>query len=92
MDSIGHNVKIKELEKLTKTRISKRKAYGAVRDAKQKFPNSNFTDTVPIEMRENRPDILVLQRDSVTLTDLSLEDTELYNQQQVKVSSFNMFS
>ena len=53
MDSIGHNVKIKELEKLTKSRISKRKAYGAVRDDKQKFPNSNFTDTVPIEMREN---------------------------------------
>jgi hypothetical protein len=91
MDSIGHNVKIKELEKLTKTRISKRKAYGAVRDAKQKFPNSNFTDTVPIEMRENRPDILVLQRDSVTLTDLSLEDPEMYNKQQVKVSSYNMF-
>ena len=92
MDSIGHKVKIQELEKLTKTKISKRKAYGSVRDDKQKFPNSNFTDTVPIEMRENQPDILVLQRDSVTLTDLFLEDPEMYNEQQVKVSSYNMFA
>ena len=36
--------------------------------------------------------MLVLQRDSVTLTDLSPGASEEYNKQQVKVASFNMFS
>ena len=60
-----------ELEKATKSKIKRRKAYGHARASNQTFPDKNFTDVVPKEMSENKPDILVLQRDSVTLTNLS---------------------
>ena len=91
-DSIGHNVNISALEKLTKTKISKRKAYGAIKKASQKFPNSNFTDIVPVEMSEKKPDILVLQQDSVTLTDLPTDASDMYLEQEMKVTSYNMFA
>ena len=70
-DSIGGNVMIDELEKITKTKFKKKRAYGAVKALGQTYPVSNFTDVVPKEMAENKPDVLVLQRDSVTLTDMS---------------------
>ena len=70
-DSIGHNVLFEELEKITKTKIKRRKAYGSVRAAGQLNPDANFADMVPKEVEENNPEVLVLQRDSITLTDLS---------------------
>ena len=89
-DSIAHNVMFEQLEKITKTKISRRKAYGAIKSADQRFPTANFVDTVPKEMNENSPDVLVLQRDSVTLTDLSPGAPEEYNKQQMKIVSYNM--
>ena len=47
---------------------------------------------VPKEMAEHRPDVLVMQRDSVTLTDMPEEATELYAKQQMLLVSYNMFS
>ena len=91
-DSIGGNVIIEDLEKATKAKIIKRRAYGAVKDASQTYPISNFTDVVPKEMAQTVPDVLVLQRDSITLTNLSEGAPEEYAQQQVKVSSQNMMS
>ena len=91
-DSIGGNVIIEDLEKATKAKIIKRRAYGAVKDASQTYPISNFTDVVPKEMAQTVPDVLVLQRDSITLTNLSEGAPEEYAQQQVKVSSQNMVS
>ena len=91
-DSIAHHVMFGELERVTKAKITKRKAYGAIKSADQLFPTANFVDTVPKEMKENNPDMLVLQRDSVTLTDLSPGAPEEYNKQQVKIASFNMFA
>ena len=41
-DSIGHHVNFAALEKLTKTKILKRKAYGAVK-ATDAPPNSSIT-------------------------------------------------
>ena len=91
-DSIAHHVMFEELERITKAKITKRKAYGAIKSSDQLFPTANFVDTVPKEMRENNPDVLVLQQDSVTLTDLSPGAPEEYNKQQVKIASFNMFA
>ena len=91
-DSIGDNVITKELERITKTKIRKRKAYGAIQSSRQRFPNANFTDVVPREMAEHRPDVLVMQRDSVTLTDMPTEATELYAKQQMLLVSYNMFA
>jgi hypothetical protein len=85
-------VNIGALEKLTKTKIRRRKAYGAVKAVSQKFPNANFTDMVPVEMKENKPDILVMQQDSVTLTDLPSDAPEMFLEQEMKVTSYNMFA
>ena len=81
-----------ELEKITKTQILKRKAYGAIKASNQRFPNSNFTDVVPKVMAEYKPDVLIMQKDSVTLTDMPMEVTELYAKQQMLLVSYNMFS
>ena len=91
-DSIGGNIIIEDLEKATKAKIIKRRAYGAVKDVSQTYPISNFTDVVPKEMTQTVPDVLVLQRDSITLTNLSEGAPEEYAQQQVKVASQNMVS
>ena len=75
---------------LTKATVSKRKAYGSKKEAGQRFPNSNFTDVVPQEMDENNPDVLVLQRDSVTLTDAPVDAGIEYAKQQVMLASYTM--
>ena len=43
-------------------------------------------------MSENKPDILVMQQDSVTLTDLPTDASDMYLEQHMKVTSYNMFS
>ena len=43
-------------------------------------------------MKENKPDILVMQQDSVTLTDLPADAPKMFAEQQMKVTSYNMFS
>ena len=91
-DSIGDNVITSELEKITKTKIRKRKAYGAIKASNQRFPDANFTDVVPKVMAEHRPDVLIMQRDSVTLTDMPMEATDMYAKQQMLLVSYNMFS
>ena len=83
---------INELEKITKTKFKKKRAYGAVKAPGQTYPVSNFTDVVPKEMAENKPDVLVLQRDSVTLTDMSEGAPVEYGRQLMKVVSQNMMS
>ena len=79
-----------ELEKATKSKIKRRKAYGHVRASNQTFPEKNFTDIVPKEMSENKPDVLVLQRDSITLTNLSPGAPQEYARQEVMLASYNM--
>ena len=91
-DSIGGNVMLPELEQLTKAKFKPRKAYGAVRAPDHFYPDANFTDTVPKEMEQNKPDALILQMESVTLTNLSTDGHEELAKQQVKVAASNMFS
>ena len=83
---------IEELEKITKTKFKKKRAYGSVKAAGQTYPISNFTDVVPKELAVHKPDVLVIQRDSVTLTDLSEGAPEEYARQQMKVVSQNMMT
>ena len=83
---------ISELEKITKTKIRKRKAYGAIKASNQRFPDANFTDVVPKVMAEHKPDVLIMQRDSVTLTDMPMEASDMYAKQQMLLVSYNMFS
>ena len=91
-DSIGGNVMLPELEQLTKAKIKQRKAYGAVRAPDHFYPDANFTDVVPKEMELNKPDALILQMESVTLTNLSTDGHDEFAKQQVKVASANMFT
>ena len=58
----------------------------------QKKPNDNFSEVVPKEMAENKPEVLVLQRDSITLTNLTNDVSVDFAKQQVLLSSYNMFS
>ena len=43
-------------------------------------------------MAEHRPDVLIMQRDSVTLTDMPMEASDMYAKQQMLLVSYNMFS
>ena len=89
-DSIAHNIMMPEIEKLTRTKIRTTKAYGSKKAPGQRFPNSNFSNVVPREMKDASPDVLVLQRDSVTLTNLSLEEPEEMVKEKVKQVSYDM--
>ena len=91
-DSIGGNVIFEELEKITKAKFKRRKAYGSVRATGQQHPDSNIMDVVPKELIENKPEVLVLQRDSITLTNLSPGAPDDYARQQVLLASYNMFT
>ena len=89
-DSIAHHVDFEDLEKATKTKIRRKKAYGAVRASGQKFPESNFTEVVPRELSEQQADILVLQASSVDLTNIPADASNEYSKQVALVSSQNM--
>ena len=81
-----------ELEHLTKAKFKPRKAKKAARAPDHFYPDANFTDIVPKEMEQNKPDALILQIESVTLTNLTTDVHEEFAKQQVKVAASNMFS
>lgn len=80
-----------ELEHLTKAKFKPRKAKKAARAPDHFYPDANFTDIVPKEMEQNKPDALILQMESVTLTNLTTDVHEEFAKQQVKVAASNMF-
>ena len=63
-----------------------------MRASGQTFLISNFTDVVPKVMAECKPDVLVLQRDSITLTNLPADTPKEYAMQEMKVTSQNMMT
>ena len=79
-----------DLEKATKSKIRRKKAYGSVRASGQKFPEANFTDVVPRELRDQSVDILILQASSVDLTNLPADASKEFSEQQALISSQNM--
>ena len=84
-DSISHHVDFEELEKVSKTKIKRRKAYGAVSASCQKFPDANFTDVVSKELADKEADILILQASSVDLTNIPANASREYRMQQAVV-------
>ena len=92
-DSIGGNVYLKELEKLTKTKIKKAKAYGATKRERSEgflFPDRNFTDVVPAVLSSEQPDVVIATAPSVELTNLPLGAVDEYASQEASCSSYNM--
>ena len=89
-DSIAHHVNFEDIEKALKSKMRKKKAYGSVRASGQKFPESNFTEVVPRELRDQSADILVMQASSVDLTNIPADASKEYCEQVALVSSQNM--
>ena len=89
-DSIAHHVDFGDLEKASQTKIRRKKAYGSVKASGQKFPEANFTEVVPRELRNEQVDLLILQASSVDLTNIPADASREYSQQQALISSQNM--
>ena len=79
------------------------KAYGAIFDnvgskAKQaaRFPAKNFTDVIPLEVKKESFDYLILQAGSVDITNLNTKDNpeehSVYFKQEVRFAAKNLFS
>ena len=102
-DSISANVNIEALEEATQTEFITAKAYCSVYDdvtnvAKQsaKFPSSNFTDVIPMELKKNNYKTMILQAGSVDITNLNTKDEPEkyieYFRQEAVMSATNLFS
>ena len=92
-DSIGANVDIEKLAKLTKTKVKKVKAYAATKRSKSegfKFPDSNFTDVVPATLAKEKFDIAFLLAPSVEMTNLAKNAHAEYANQEASCASYNI--
>ena len=92
-DSIGGNVDTEKLEKLTKTRFRRVKAYAATKRSKSdgfKFPDSNFTDIVPATLAKEKFDAAFLLAPSVEMTNLAKNAHTEYANQEASCSSYNL--
>ena len=102
-DSISANIDMHAVENATGKKIVTAKAYSSVHDtvsnaAKQaaRFPESNFTDVIPAQLRKTQFDCVILQSGSVDISNLntkqtSPEDIEYFRQQTV-LSANNLFA
>ena len=92
-DSIGGNLHTKELEKLTKTKFKRAKAYAATKRSRSEgfiFPDSNFTDVVPAVLAAEQPDVVIAMAPSVELTNPPAAAAQEYASQEASCSSYNM--
>ena len=95
-DSISSNVHLDVLEEATQTKFKTAKAYTSIYDtvknvAKQpaRFPSSNFTEVVPIELNKGKFQTLILQAGSVNITNMNTKDNpeahiEYFRQETIK--------
>ena len=86
LDSIGSNIHMEEVEKITNTKFVTKKAYcnlpGAI------FPNSDYTTVVPESLKENSDTkVLVFNMSASDLTNISPGETKEYCKQQASLSS-----
>ena len=101
-DSIAHTIDTLEVEKATRTIISKSKAYSSVHDHVSIYPDKNFSSVVPdtLTKKFNQTgmdyDILLLQASSIDITNLdSSNDTAeniKYLEHSARASSENLFN
>ena len=88
LDSIGSNMHMEEIEKITKRKVVTKKAYCTLPGAI--FPNSDYTTVVPESLQAN-PDTKVLgfNASASDLTNISPGATREYCKQQASLSSSN---
>ena len=102
-DSISGNVDIDVIEKALNAKVKTSKAYASIFDnvgskAKQpaRFPTKNFTDVIPIEVKKEPFDYLLLQAGSVDITNLDTkvtpEEHSTYFKQEVRFAAKNLFN
>ena len=92
-DSIGGKVQIDALEKITKTKIKRVKAYASTRRSKAdgfKFPEKNFTEVVPAAVADKNVEVVFTNAPSVELTNLPENAHYEYANQEASCSSYNM--
>ena len=88
--SITHNIDWDALGKVTNSTIRRKKAYGSTYASSQRFPESNFEDVVPSELRKDNYDILVMQASSTDLTNLPENASRGLQSASARISSRNM--
>ena len=92
-DSIGGNIHHDLLEKLTRAKITKAKAYGTVQKTREegfRFPYKNFTAVVPQVLASRQHDIAVLQAPSVVLTNLPPSTAQEHASEQAREASYQL--
>ena len=92
-DSIGGKIHHDLLEKLTRAKITRAKAYGTVQRTREegfRFPNKNFTAVVPQVLASGQHDVLVLQAPSVVLTNLPSNTAHEYASEQAREASYQL--
>ena len=80
-DSIAGNINVDVIEKAVNGKVRTSKAYSSIFDnvgtkakAAARYPSKNFKDVIPVEVRKEPIDYLVLQSGSVDITNLNTKD------------------
>jgi hypothetical protein len=94
-DSIGGEKYVRHdlLEKVTKTKITKAKAYGPVRRTRQegyKFPDKNFSSVVPQVLASDNFDVAIMMAPSVILSNLPPHTPQEQAEEQAREGSQQM--
>ena len=71
--SISNVLDREKFEKDTNTKLKVVKAYGIKREGNQRFPASNFTDTIPKVVENEKPDAIILQTGSIEITNIDVK-------------------
>ena len=102
-DSIGHNIQLSKVEKAMNTKVKAVKAYGAIKDVTgsrfklpQRYPQANFTDVIPNELKKDDFECLIIQAGSVDITNLDTknnanENIDSFKQETIKAAT-DMFN
>ena len=92
-DSIGGNIHHDLLEKLTRAKITRAKAFGTVQRTREegfRFPNKNFTAVVPEVLASRQHEVAVLQAPSVVLTNLPSNTAQEHASEQAREASYQL--
>ena len=71
--SISNVLDKQKVEKDTNIKLKVVKAYGIKREENQRFPASNFTDTVPKVINYDNPDAIILQTGSIEISNIDVK-------------------
>ena len=71
--SLSKPLHVRQFEKETKTAVKMVKAFGIKNESNQLYPDKNFTDTVPGVVKNEKPDVLVLQCGSIEISNIDVK-------------------